>query len=76
VINRLATGEYIYKGQSLLITGATACGKSFLASALGHQAYAEGKKVAYYSTQKLFVKTNDQKKYKVGVSLSGTITPK
>lgn len=57
VINRLATGEYINKGQSVLITGATGCGKSFLASALGHQACAQGKKVAYFSTQKLFLKT-------------------
>jgi DNA replication protein DnaC len=38
LIARLATGEYLSKGESVLITGATGCGKSFMASALGHQA--------------------------------------
>jgi len=53
----LATGEYLSKGESVLITGATGCGKSFLASALGHQACAKGYKVAYYNMQKLLLKT-------------------
>jgi DNA replication protein DnaC len=53
----LATGEYISKGESVLITGATGCGKSFLASALGHQACVQGYKVAYFNTQKLMLKT-------------------
>jgi len=53
----LATGEYISKGESVLITGATGCGKSFLASALGHQACIQGFKVAYFNTQKLMLKT-------------------
>jgi DNA replication protein DnaC len=39
------------------ITGSTGCGKSFLASALGHQACAQGHKVAYYNVQKLLLKT-------------------
>jgi len=39
-----------------LITGATGCGKSFLASALGHQACAQGYKVAYYNIQKILQK--------------------
>jgi DNA replication protein DnaC len=38
LISNLATGEYITKGEALLITGATRCGKSFLASALVHHA--------------------------------------
>ncbi|MBI9035721.1 MAG: ATP-binding protein [Bacteroidales bacterium] len=42
--------------QSVLITGSTGCGKSFLASALGHQSCAPGFKVAYYGTQKLIQK--------------------
>ena len=46
-ITGLATGEYIQKGESVLITGATGCGKSFLSSALGHQACLLGFKVAY-----------------------------
>lgn len=53
----LATGDYISKGESVLITGATGCGKSFLASALGHQACVQGFKVAYFNTQKLMLKT-------------------
>lgn len=53
----LATGQYIKNGESVLITGATGCGKSFIASALGHQACAQGVKVAYFNTQKLLQKT-------------------
>ena len=57
LISGLATGGYIAKGESVLITGATGCGKSYLASALGHQACAQGFKVAYYNTQKLLLTT-------------------
>ena len=57
LIARLATGDYLLKGESVLITGATGCGKSFLASALGHQACAQGHKVVYFNTQKLMMKT-------------------
>jgi DNA replication protein DnaC len=57
LIMGLATAEYIQKGESVLITGATGCGKSFLSSALGHQACLLGFKVAYFNTQKLLLKT-------------------
>jgi DNA replication protein DnaC len=57
LISRLASGDYLDKGESVLITGATGCGKSFIASALGHQACAQGYKVAYFNTQKLLMKT-------------------
>jgi len=55
-VSQLITGEYISKGEPVLITGATGCGKSFLASALGHYACAQGHKVAYYNVQKLLIK--------------------
>jgi DNA replication protein DnaC len=53
----LATGEYIPKGEAILISGSTGTGKSFLASALGHHACSQGYKVAYYNLQKLLLKT-------------------
>ncbi len=56
LITDLATCNYITKGESLLITGATGCGKSFLASALGHQACAHGYTVAYFNTQKFMLR--------------------
>lgn len=57
LIMELATCNYIEKGESILITGAAGCGKSFLASALGHQACLHGKTVGYFNTQKLLMKT-------------------
>ena len=53
----LSQGEYITNGESVLITGATGGGKSFLASALGYQACTKGHKVAYFNIQKLLIKT-------------------
>ena len=49
----LADGQYIAKGESVLISGPTGSGKSFLASALGHQACQLSYKVAYFNMQKL-----------------------
>ena len=57
LIASLATGSYINNGESVLITGATGCGKSFIASALGHHACAQGYKVAYFNVQKLMQQT-------------------
>lgn len=57
LVASLATGQYLKKGESVIITGATGCGKSFIASALGHQACNQGYKVAYFNIQKLLVKT-------------------
>ena len=53
---RLAGCDFIRKKESIIITGATGAGKSYLASALGHQACAAGFKVLYYNIEKLFTK--------------------
>jgi DNA replication protein DnaC len=56
LVTQLATGDYLSKGESVLISGATGCGKSFLASALGHHACAQGYKVTYFNVQKLLLR--------------------
>jgi DNA replication protein DnaC len=53
-IHRLADGEFIRKKENLLITGATGTGKSFIASALGHQCCQLGCKVLYANCTRLF----------------------
>lgn len=57
LITELAAGGYIDKAEPVIITGATGCGKSFMASALGLRACAQGKKVAYFNLQKLLQRT-------------------
>ncbi|SFS87937.1 Integrase core domain-containing protein, partial [Porphyromonadaceae bacterium NLAE-zl-C104] len=47
----LANGSYIRDAGSILVTGATGCGKSFVASALGHQACRQGFSVMYFGMQ-------------------------
>ena len=56
LVEELGSGHYISKGAPILITGASGTGKSFLVSALGHQACYLGKSVAYHNTQKLNAK--------------------
>lgn len=51
---RLADSSFITKKESVIITGLTGTGKSFLASALGHQACIKGHKSLYFSCGKLF----------------------
>lgn len=55
-IMRLADCSFIGRNESLLITGSTGIGKSYIASAIGHQACILGYKVIYHSTPKLFAK--------------------
>ena len=53
---RLADAGFIERRENLLITGPTGVGKSFIASALGHQACLRGYRTLYFNTQKLFAK--------------------
>jgi len=55
LVDRLAMGEYIKSGQTILITGASGVGKSFLASAFGHRACQQGYTVSYHNMQKLLL---------------------
>jgi DNA replication protein DnaC len=52
----LADCSYLKQREDILLTGLTGTGKSFLASALGHQACTRGWRVRYFSTGKLFEK--------------------
>lgn len=55
-IHRLAEGNYITKCENILITGSTGVGKSYLATALGHQACIDGRRVLYLNATKMFSK--------------------
>jgi DNA replication protein DnaC len=55
-IMRLADCTFISRYENLLITGSTGIGKSYIASAIGHQACILGYRVLYASTPKLFAK--------------------
>jgi DNA replication protein DnaC len=67
LLSRLAMGEYIKQGESVIITGSTGCGKSFLGSALGLRACQQGFTVSYFNMQKLLMKLKIAR-------LEGTIT--
>lgn len=54
IMLRLSSCDWIAKKQNVLITGSTGLGKSFLSSALGHQACQQGYKVFYRNSGKLF----------------------
>lgn len=51
---RLSSCDWITRKQDIIISGSTGLGKSFIASALGHQACQHGYKVFYHNCSKLF----------------------
>jgi DNA replication protein DnaC len=55
-IMRLADCNFIKRKENVIITGSTGIGKSYLASALGHQACSLGYKIMYLHSTKLFAK--------------------
>ena len=53
---RFAECTFIGKHENILITGSTGIGKSYIASAIGHQACSLGYRVLYHNVPKLFSK--------------------
>ena len=53
---RFAECTFIGKHENILITGSTGIGKSYIASAIGHQACSLGYRVLYHNVSKLFSK--------------------
>ena len=48
-LSLLAHDGYLQRGENILITGATGCGKSYLSCALGHQACVLGYRTLYFN---------------------------
>ncbi len=55
-IQRFMTCDFVKNKESILITGSTGVGKSYIASAIGYQACSIGYKVMYFNAHKLFTK--------------------
>jgi len=52
-LSKLADTQWIDRGENLLITGATGCGKSFMACAVGDQACVNGYRTLYFNMNRL-----------------------
>lgn len=55
-LTTLLEGHYLKQGENILITGATGCGKSYLACALGYQSCLMGMKTTYFSMNRFIEK--------------------
>lgn len=56
ILRNLAQGEWLTQGHNLLITGATGCGKTYLACALGHHHCHQDHSVYYFRLKELLEK--------------------
>ena len=61
VLTTLSACDFIRDGRSVIITGATGTGKSYLATALGDRACRLGMTVAYYNMQRLLDRLDDER---------------
>jgi len=55
-LRSLAQGEWLRLHQNILLTGATGCGKTYLACALGHNHCQQGEHVYYFRLKELLEK--------------------
>ncbi|MGR3159762.1 IS21-like element helper ATPase IstB, partial [Vibrio vulnificus] len=53
VIRNLASGQWLSRKQNILLTGATGCGKTYLACALGRHLCRQGHSVYYFRLKNL-----------------------
>lgn len=60
-VARLASTDWLEKGQNLLITGPCGSGKTYLACAIGHQACMNGLSARYYRLSRLLLELTQAK---------------
>lgn len=61
LLTRLSDGSFIKSADNIIVTGPTGVGKSFIVSALGHQACHMGYRTYYSNGAKLFAKLKSSK---------------
>ena len=57
LVLRLSDGSWVQEHRNVIVTGPTGVGKSFLCSAIGHQACLHGFKTRYFNCTKFFPQT-------------------